>query len=65
VTLEKYQEGLDILDLRWVTARKLDSSMTCGVGIIPSRSLFSYLFSIALFKEVAVVGYLDFSSASH
>jgi hypothetical protein len=28
------------LELRWVMARKLDSGLTCAVGIKPSRSLF-------------------------
>jgi hypothetical protein len=32
-----WRSFLVILDLRWVTAPKLDSGMTCGVGIKPSR----------------------------
>jgi hypothetical protein len=37
--MEKYQEGMEvlssILDLRWVMAPRLDSGMTCSVGIRP------------------------------
>jgi hypothetical protein len=42
---EEYQEGLGgsfqvILDLTSVMALKLDSNMTCGVGVKPSRLVF-------------------------